>query len=63
MQEEITMESTGEANDQGMLALDCPPSTPDFLGKVGLNLALGLVTSCCGHQTTCWIFVCCCLGP
>ena len=24
-----------------------PPSTPDFSGNVGLNLALGLVTYCC----------------
>ena len=30
---------TGEGTDQDMLA-------PDFLSKVGLNLALGLVTSC-----------------
>ena len=26
--------------------LIAPPYTPDFLGKVGLNTALGLVTSC-----------------
>ena len=25
-----------------------PPSTLDFLGNEGFNLALGLVTSCCG---------------
>ena len=30
------------------------PSTPDFLGEVGLNLALGLVTSCCGRKTARW---------
>ena len=29
------------------------PSTPDFSGKVGLNLALGLVTSYCSHQAAC----------
>ena len=28
-----------------------PPFTPDFLGKVGLNIALGLVSSCCSCQT------------
>ena len=28
-----------------------PPFTPDFLAEVGLNLALGLVTSCCSCQT------------
>ena len=27
--------------------LKAPPSTPDFSGKVGLYLPLGLVTSCC----------------
>ena len=26
--------------------LSAPPSTPNFSGKVGLNLAFGLVTSC-----------------
>ena len=26
-------------------------STPEFLGEVGLNLELGLVTSCCRCQT------------
>ena len=31
--------------------LICFPTTPDFLGKAGLNLALGLVTSCCSCQT------------
>ena len=37
------MGSSGEATDQGMLAPDLlPPSTPDFLGKVGLNLPWGL---------------------
>ena len=30
-----------------------PPSNPDFLGKVGLNLALGLVTSCRSCQGAC----------
>ena len=44
------MGSTGEATDQDELA----PSTPDFLGEVDLNLALGLVTSCCSHQTAQW---------
>ena len=36
------------------LALDgliAHPSTPDFSAQVDLNLALGLVTSCCGRQT------------
>ena len=36
-----------------------PPSTPDFLGKVGLNLALGLIPSCCCRQTACWRPACC----
>ena len=41
------MGSTSEATDQDVLSLVfAPPSTgSDFLGKVGLNLALGLVTS------------------
>ena len=30
--------------------LICSPSSPDFLGEVGLNRALSLVTSCCGRQ-------------
>ena len=38
------------------------PSTPDFTGKVGLNLAICLVTSCCGHQTACWRPAYCQLG-
>ena len=38
------------------------PSTPDFLCKVGLTLALGLVTSCCSHQTACWRSASCWLG-
>ena len=33
--------------------LNAPPSTQDFSGKVGLKLALGLVISCCSHQTAC----------
>ena len=36
--------------------------TPDFSGEVGLNLALGLVTSCCSCQTTWWRPACCWLG-
>ena len=39
-----------------------PPSTPDFFGKVGLNLALGLVTSCWGCQIAWWRPICCWLG-
>ena len=39
-----------------------PPSTSDFSGKVGLNLALGLVTYCCSCQTTWWRPAWCCLG-
>ena len=36
--------SKGEATDQDTLAPDFPPpSTPNFSGEVGLNLALGLV--------------------
>ena len=31
-----------------------PPSITDFLGKVGLNLAFGLVTSCYSRQTAWW---------
>ena len=38
------------------------PSTPDFLGMISLNLALGLVTSRCNHQTKCWRLACCWLG-
>ena len=33
--------------------LESRPSTPDFLGKVGLNLALGQVPSYCSHQSAC----------
>ena len=40
-----------------------PPHTPDFSGKVGLNLALGLVTSCCSCQTAWWRPACCGVGP
>ena len=39
-----------------------PPSTPDFSDEVGLNLALALVTSCCGCQTARWRPACCWLG-
>ena len=45
------MGSKGEATDQDTLAPDFPSI---FLGKVGLNLAVGLVTSCCGHKNACW---------
>ena len=34
-----------------VVTLFAPPSTPDFSGEVGLNLALGLVTSCCSCHT------------
>ena len=43
------MGSTGEATDQNMLTPDCSPSTLDFSGNVGLNLELGLATSCCSR--------------
>ena len=33
--------------------LIAPPSTADFWSEVGLNLDLGLITSCCIHQTGC----------
>ena len=51
-----------EATEQYMLAPDCSPIHPGFSGKLGLNLALGLGTSCCGHQTACWRPACCWLG-
>ena len=35
---------------------------PDFSGEVGLNLALGPVTSCCSCQTALWRPTCCWLG-
>ena len=38
-------------------------STPHSSGKVGLNLALGLIASCCGRQSASWRPACsCCLG-
>ena len=42
----------GEATDQE-LAPDLLP-TPDFLGEVGLNFAIGLVTSSCSCQSARW---------
>ena len=39
--------TTGQAKDDWH---ELSPGA-DFLGDVGLNLAFGLVTSCCGHQT------------
>ena len=33
----------------------------NFSGKVGLNIALGLVTSCYSHKTPCWGPACCLL--
>ena len=51
----VSIGSTGEATDQDMWHLIAPPSTPDFFGKEGLNLALGLVNSCCGCQTVWWL--------
>ena len=42
-----------------MIAPDNSPSIPDFLFEVGLNLALGLVTFCCGCKTACWGPTCC----
>ena len=36
-----------------------PPSTSDFSGKLGLNFALGLVTSSCGCMIACCRPVCC----
>ena len=54
------MGSTGEATDQDLLV--APPSTLDLLGKVGLKLALGMVTSSCSRQTACLRPACCWLG-
>ena len=45
-----------------VVTLFAPPSTPDFSGEVGLNLALGLVTSCCSCHTAWWRPACCWLG-
>ena len=43
--------------------LIAPTTTPDFLGKVCINLALGLVTtSCYSHKTLCWGPACWWLG-
>ena len=39
-----------------------PSSIPDFSGELGLNLALGLVTSCYGQKTSSWRSSCCWLG-
>ena len=33
-----------------------------LLDEVGLSLAIGLVTSCCGRQTACWSPACCWMG-
>ena len=49
-----------EAIERDLMAPDAPPSTPDFSGKVGLNLAVGLITSYCSHPTACWRTGCCC---
>ena len=38
------------------------PFTSDFLSKVSLNLALGVVTSRCCHYPSCWRIACCWLG-
>ena len=47
-----TMGGTGEATDQDILAPELLPHPPKTSpGKVGLNLALDMVTSCCGCQT------------
>ena len=48
------MGGTGEATDQDLLAPYCSPIHLRLLGEVGLNIALGLVTSCCVHQTA-WL--------
>ena len=42
----FTMGITGEATDQDMLTPALHPHPSQTSGKVGLNLALGLVTSC-----------------
>ena len=43
--------------------LIAPPSSPDFFGKVGLNLTPGLVTSCCScHNAAYWRPAWCWLG-
>ena len=34
-----------------MVGISHPTSIQDFSGKVSLNLAFGLVTSCCSHLT------------
>ena len=36
-----------------------PFDCPDFWGEVGFNIALGLVTSCCGRHTAYWRPSCC----
>ena len=36
--------------NQDMLAPDCTPIHPRLLVKVGLNIALNLVTLCCSHK-------------
>ena len=53
------MGSTGEATDQDINAPDCSPIHPRILGQSWFKPCLGLVTSCCGHQTACWRPACC----
>ena len=55
----ITTGCSCEVTDQDMLAPDCSLIQPDCLGKEGLNLVLGLVTSCCSRQTVCLRPACC----
>ena len=49
-------------DDQSQVWYHSAIQAPHFSGKVGLNLALGLVTSCCSHKTVCWVPACCWLG-
>ena len=51
--------SKGEATSQDMLAPECSPIHHRLLGREGLNPALGLITSCCCHQTAQWRPACC----
>ena len=45
--------------DRKISSCFAPPSTTDFLGEVGLNLALSLVFSCFSCQTAYWTPTCC----
>ena len=47
------MESRLDTTDQDKLAPDCSPIHHRLIGQ-SLNLALGLLTSCCCHKTAFW---------